>query len=97
MLSIRREITLAMKHGKVPPTLRETTRLIQPSVSSNKSPSQREADSSSWERQPKDKVCALSRLEDTGKPMYNFFEADIIVHPPALVKSPPALCSLLGL
>lgn len=71
--------------------------LIQPSVSSSKSPSQREADSSSWERQPKDKVSALSRLEDTGKPVHNFVEAHIVVHPLGLVKHTPTLCSLLGL
>lgn len=49
----------------------------------------------SWERQAKDK--ALSRLEDTGKPMHDFVEAYIVVHPLALVKGTPALCSSLGL
>jgi len=49
------------------PALSETTHLIQPSVSPNKSPSRREADSSSLRSQPKDKASALTRLEDTGK------------------------------
>lgn len=58
-----------MKLDGVPPTLRETIHLNQPSASCNESPPQREADSSSLGWQPKDKVSALTRLEDTGKPM----------------------------